>query len=209
MVFSEMAKTVDSEGGIMPRSPGREMFEGWFRTEVAKQWAHKGGAGLGETIARSLGAPTKAPQVAPQAVPGVPPAYRRAAEAFGVPPAQGRISSEYGHRHHPVTGQHSFHSGVDIAVPVGSAVRSPFVGKVTEVKEDPHLGLAVVVEHPDGLRSVFGHNSQAQVKVGQTVKAGEIIALSGNTGRTTGPHVHFSLYRNGRPVDPAQFVRLR
>ncbi len=207
MVFSEMAKTVDTQGGIMPQSPGREMFEGWFRTEVAKQFAEQGGTGLADTIARSLGAPPKNGKI--HAAPRVYREASRSGHSHGLPPVVGRVTSTFGHRHHPVTGRESFHSGVDIAVPTGTPVRAPFVGKVTAVDRDPLMGLRVTVEHPNGLRSVFGHNSEAQVQVGQRVKAGETIALSGNTGRTTGPHLHFSLYRGKEAVDPAQYVRLK
>lgn len=193
MMFEEMSKTVEEAEGLFPKTPGRDVYEGWFRSEVAQRWAKSGGAGLGDQIARSL---------------GDTPAVRPSGPRFSSP-VDGVVSSPYGPRPHPVTGRADFHEGVDLAVPEGSPVRTPFPGKVVEVKEDPHLGLAITVEHPGGYRSVYGHTQAALVEVGQAVAAGEVIGRSGQTGRVTGPHLHFALYQHGRPVDPSRWVSLR
>lgn len=194
MMFEEMAKTVEEADGLYPKTPGRDVYEGWFRTEIAQRWAKGGGAGLGDQIAKSLGADAPAP--------------RPVGPRFGSP-ADGPVSSTFGPRVHPVTGHRDFHEGVDLAVPVGSPVRSPFPGKVVAVAEDPHLGLAITVEHPGGYRSVYGHTEASLVKVGQSVAAGEVIGRSGQSGRVTGPHLHFALYHQGKAVDPSRWVSIR
>jgi flagellar protein FlgJ len=222
MVFEAMAEGVGQDDSLFPATPGRDMFQSWFRTEVAKQWANGGGTGLGDTIARSLaknagvelpaGGPISLDALSPRAPAaplGPPPRAEAAAGASrskpaiglapplpGPPsapasapgrlPVDGPITSHFGGRTHPVTHRHDFHNGIDLAVPVGTPVRVPFDGTVVEVERHPNLGLKVVVEHKGGFRSLYGHNSAIEVRVGQPVAAGEVIARSGNTGRSTG-----------------------
>jgi murein DD-endopeptidase MepM/ murein hydrolase activator NlpD len=94
------------------------------------------------------------------------------------------------------------HAGLDIAVPTGTAIRAAGGGVVTAADEDPELGLFVALRHPDGYESVYGHASRLLVASGDTVAAGQVIALSGSTGRSTAPHLHFEIRRDGRSVDP-------
>lgn len=202
MVFDEMDKTVNSEDGMFPRSPGMDMFQGWFRTEVAKNWAQNGGTGLGDMMAEQLrqrGA-VDAPSRSGASVVG-----QMASTSAGAP-VSGRITSGFGPRIHPVTGEQSFHKGVDIAVPVGTAVKTPYAGTVVKAGEGEHLGKYVMIEHPGGYRSVYGHNSSLSVQPGDTVAAGATIAQSGNTGRSTGPHVHFGLFKDGKAIDPMRWM---
>lgn len=98
------------------------------------------------------------------------------------------------------------HPGLDIAVPEGSYVRSVAEGLVTEVGRDSVYGLYVRVRHPEGLESLYGHNGWLFVEAGDSVRAREVVALSGNTGRSTAPHLHFELLRGGRSVDPSQWL---
>lgn len=98
------------------------------------------------------------------------------------------------------------HVGLDIAIPVGSYVRSAGTGVVSESGDDHEYGWYVRVEHQGGLTALYAHNSWTFVVAGDSVEAGEVIALSGNTGRSTAPHLHLEFARNGVAVDPLPFV---
>lgn len=98
------------------------------------------------------------------------------------------------------------HGGLDIAIPVGSYVRSTGAGVIDETGEDAEYGRYVRIDHADGMQSLYAHNSWTFVVAGDTVDAGEVIALSGNTGRSTAPHLHLEIARDGVPVDPLPFV---
>lgn len=117
-----------------------------------------------------------------------------------------RVTSGYGQRTDPFTGEVGFHSGIDIAVPVGTEVRPFKAGRVTFVGWESGYGLLVAVTHPDGLVTRYGHLSQALVSLHKEVGVGEVIALSGKSGRATGPHLHFEARRHGRVVDPLSEV---
>ena len=202
MMFEEMAKTVDREASLVPRSPGQDLYEEWFRGEVATEMARRGGMGLGDMIARSLGAtPISAPRAAE--------AYRKASGASLSIPVDGVVTSPVGVRIGPFTGRPERHTGMDIAVPEGSPVRCPLDGTVTVVGRDERGGLAITVRHRDGYTTGYAHLSESLVNPGDTVAAGQTIAKSGDSGRSTGPHLHFSVKRHGRPVDPSRWSMFR
>jgi murein DD-endopeptidase MepM/ murein hydrolase activator NlpD len=115
----------------------------------------------------------------------------------------GSISSEYGWRRDPIDGRERFHHGIDIAMPEGHEVSSVRGGRVTFAGELPGYGLTVVVEHGDRVATRYAHLSELNVALGQEVSAGDVIAKSGSSGRATGPHLHFEVLEDGRPVDPA------
>jgi murein DD-endopeptidase MepM/ murein hydrolase activator NlpD len=98
------------------------------------------------------------------------------------------------------------HSGLDIAVPEGSPIRATGGGVVRRAGEDPEYGLFVLLTHTGGYESMYGHASRLLVQPGDTVAAGEVVALSGSTGRSTAPHLHFEILREGRAVDPRTLV---
>lgn len=99
------------------------------------------------------------------------------------------------------------HPGVDIAVPIGTPVRAAGGGSAVEVGQDPEYGEFVLLEHRNGVRSMYGHLSRVLVTAGDTVAAGRVIGLSGNSGRSTAPHLHFEIRRGDRRVDPMSMVR--
>ncbi|WP_283598220.1 peptidoglycan DD-metalloendopeptidase family protein [Photobacterium phosphoreum] len=114
-----------------------------------------------------------------------------------------RISSPFNpHRRHPVTGRIQPHNGVDFAAPVGTPVLATGDGVVTRVTNHPYAGRYVVIKHSANYSTRYLHNSRILVKVGQRVKRGQEIALSGKTGRVTGPHIHYELLVRGKPVNP-------
>jgi murein DD-endopeptidase MepM/ murein hydrolase activator NlpD len=100
------------------------------------------------------------------------------------------------------------HPGIDVAVPIGSPVRATGGGTVLEAGSDPDVyGLFVLLEHPDGYQSMYGHLSRVTVAAGGFVPAGEVIGLSGNSGRSSAPHLHFEIRRDGRWLDPMTLVQ--
>jgi murein DD-endopeptidase MepM/ murein hydrolase activator NlpD len=122
-------------------------------------------------------------------------------------PVPGTIASRYGWRIHPVTGEKKFHNGVDFGGNLGDPIHAADGGVVTAVTFEPDgCGLYTVVDHKNGFVSTYCHQSEALVKVGQPVSAGQIIGKIGSTGQSTGPHLHFALKRNGASVDPEKFL---
>ena len=113
-----------------------------------------------------------------------------------------KISSDFGWRNDPIDGSHRFHAGTDIRLAYGRDVRAAASGVVTFAGEQGGYGTSVTVRHSDGLETRYAHLSATDVREGDTVSAGQVIARSGNTGRSTGPHLHFEVRQNGRPVDP-------
>ncbi|WP_246329910.1 M23 family metallopeptidase [Geomonas limicola] len=112
-------------------------------------------------------------------------------------PVQGVLTSKVGWRHDPIDGTLRHHNGIDIAVPAGTQVKAIAAGNVIESAAHSGYGNLVRVQHDDGSISSYGHNSRLDVAVGERVAAGQTLALSGSTGRSTGPHVHFELWKNG------------
>jgi murein DD-endopeptidase MepM/ murein hydrolase activator NlpD len=112
-------------------------------------------------------------------------------------PVNGIVTSKVGFRHDPIDGGLRHHSGVDIAVPTGTVVKAIAAGKVVESGWRGGYGNLVTVDHGGGMLSMYGHISRLDVKAGDQVQAGQALALSGSTGRSTGPHLHFELWNKG------------
>lgn len=129
----------------------------------------------------------------------IPPTYIK-------PISGGRISSNFGSRSAPTKGASTNHKGVDWAVPIGTIVAASNAGTVVQAGWLSGYGYAVYIDHGDGRQTRYGHLSKVLVKVGQTVAQGQKIALSGNTGRSTGPHLHFEIRINGTPVNPLKYL---
>lgn len=130
------------------------------------------------------------------------------ATPFGWPVA-GTISSSYGYRNHPVYEKRKFHTGVDLSVPSGSTVKATADGIVSFAGWTENSGIVVVAEHGHGFSTAYAHNRKALVRVGQSIARGDAIAMSGSTGVSTGPHVHYEIWRNGRHMNPAGFLARR
>lgn len=125
----------------------------------------------------------------------------------GRPISRGWMSSRYGYRTDPFSGRRTWHKGVDFAGVEGSEVVSVAAGVVTWAEARYGYGQMVEINHGNGYKTRYGHNSEVKVEVGDVVKRGEVVALMGSSGRSTGPHVHFEVYKNERPVDPASYIR--
>jgi murein DD-endopeptidase MepM/ murein hydrolase activator NlpD len=119
------------------------------------------------------------------------------------PLAGGTITSGVGMRIDPIDGAWRQHNGVDVVLPEGTPVRPAAAGVVVYSGKRPGYGFTVLVEHADGLLTLYGHNSRLLVSPGQQVDADTVIALSGNSGRSTGPHLHFEAWRSGCNITTA------
>ncbi len=119
------------------------------------------------------------------------------------------LTSSFGDRTHPTLGVRRFHSGVDIGVPTGTGVRATMPGTVRCACEDRVSGRHVVLDHGDALASVYCHASTLLVEDGEWVEQGQLVALSGSTGRSTGPHLHYALRIGGTWLDPVLVYRLQ
>ncbi|MFH1263115.1 MAG: M23 family metallopeptidase [Pseudomonadota bacterium] len=121
-------------------------------------------------------------------------------------PAHGWITSSFGYRVSPFTGEKQLHEGIDISAPPGTKVFAPADGVVTNTITEEGYGKVVAINHGYGIVTRFAHNSEIKVKVGQRIHRGEMISTIGNTGRSTGPHVHYEVRVNGIPVNPTRYI---
>lgn len=117
-------------------------------------------------------------------------------------PTRGWLSSYFGMRTSPFTGRRAMHEGLDIAANQGTPIVATADGTVVRVEYSPSYGKTLVIDHGYGYRTIFGHNAKILVKPGQKVRRGQRIAQVGNTGRSTGSHLHYELRLNGVPIDP-------
>lgn len=210
-LLKEMRESSDSDKSSAENAP---LF-GSIDTEFAMALSRAGGFGLTDRLADDLGSRFRSnPSTAVVAsgvgtTPGVVAETAVVAKRPETTPEVdfeapvGRVSSGFGWRRDPMKGDRAFHHGTDIAMPVGQDVGVAGAGKVTFAGEQGGYGLTVVVQHPDGLETRYAHLSAVLVNAGDTVAKGQAVAKSGNSGKSTGPHLHFEVRRNGQPVDPA------
>ncbi|MDZ7925599.1 MAG: peptidoglycan DD-metalloendopeptidase family protein [Marinagarivorans sp.] len=124
----------------------------------------------------------------------------------GRPVEKGYLSSRFGRRADPITGRVSLHSGIDFAGKEGADIVAVAAGVVTWAAERYGYGNLVEINHGNGFKTRYAHCKETLIKPGDVVKKGQVIALLGSTGRSTGPHVHFEVYKHGRAVDPASYI---
>lgn len=122
-------------------------------------------------------------------------------------PARGGISSPFGYRSNPFSGLRTYHAAIDIVVSLGTKVKATCEGKVADTGYNSVFGNYVILKHASGYQSLYAHLSQILVREGSSVAQGTIVGLSGNTGQSTGPHLHFSIFKNGQAVDPRKYVK--
>lgn len=121
-------------------------------------------------------------------------------------PTRGYMSRGFGYKNDPFTGFRQFHSGLDIANKTGTAILAAADGKVVSVRSNGGLGKMIVIDHGFGYKTRYGHLKSYKIKVGQKVKRGDIIAEMGNTGYSTGPHLHYEVLKNGKAVNPYKYI---
>jgi murein DD-endopeptidase MepM/ murein hydrolase activator NlpD len=121
-------------------------------------------------------------------------------------PVRGAVNSEYGRRLSPWTGAPEFHSGIDIAAERGISVKAPAPGTVVLAGSQAEYGNTVILDHGNDIKSLYGHLQKIHVTLGQRVERGQLIALSGNTGKTSGPHLHYEILVKGQAVNPRGYL---
>ncbi len=121
-------------------------------------------------------------------------------------PVPGYLSSRYGYRVHPKSGRRQMHTGVDISTDLGMEIHATADGIVTFAGKTKNSGNVLVVEHGHGFSTAYAHNKENLVDVGQRVTRGETIGLAGSTGRSTGPHVHYEIWKDGGHVNPSKYL---
>jgi murein DD-endopeptidase MepM/ murein hydrolase activator NlpD len=131
---------------------------------------------------------------------------RRALLPQNTPVSEGFVGSGFGMRTDPFTGQVSMHSGLDFAAPVGTPIFAAAGGVVASAEVHPAYGKTVVIDHGNDLSTLYAHASRFDVKPGDIVRRGQKIAAVGNTGRSTGPHLHFEVHLKGQPQNPSRFL---
>ena len=124
----------------------------------------------------------------------------------GRPIRKGWLSSRFGYRNDPITGKRAWHNGVDFAGIEGNTVITVAAGVVVYAASRHGYGKMIEINHGGGFSSRYGHHKELIVKVGDIVKKGQVIGFMGSSGRSTGPHVHFEVYKNGRAVDPSSYI---
>ncbi len=168
------------------------------RRRVLADVTYQNGTRTGSTIVRQ--------ETIKEAVPEIIERGTQSPPTFIWPVSSGYVSSGFGARSRPKAGASTYHQGVDIAVSIGTTVRASSGGTVITAGWVSGYGNAVYIRHADGVVTRYGHLSKILVSVGETVTQGERIALSGNTGNSTGPHLHFEMRINGTAVNPLNYI---
>jgi murein DD-endopeptidase MepM/ murein hydrolase activator NlpD len=123
-----------------------------------------------------------------------------------ITPTRGWVTSSFGYRSSPFTGNREIHRGIDIAGRMGTPVIAPADGVVRYARDRRALGNAISVSHGYGIETIYGHLHELRVQPGQKIRRGQVIATMGNTGRSTGPHLHYQVEVNGKPVNPQNYI---
>ncbi len=168
------------------------------RRRVLADVTYQNGTRTGSTIVRQ--------ETIKEAVPEIIERGTQSPPTFIWPVSSGYVSSGFGARSRPKAGASTYHQGVDIAVSIGTTVRASSGGTVITAGWVSGYGNAVYIRHADGVVTRYGHLSKILVSVGETVTQGERIALSGNTGNSTGPHLHFEMRISGTAVNPLNYI---
>ena len=122
-------------------------------------------------------------------------------------PVQGRIMSLFGTRTDPFSGEDAIHKGLDLSAPKGTPVEATGDGIVARAEWSGRYGKLVIIDHGHGMETWYAHLSAIDVVAGQEIRRGEVLGLSGGTGRVTSPHLHYEVHENGNPVNPSHFLR--
>jgi murein DD-endopeptidase MepM/ murein hydrolase activator NlpD len=189
--------------------PGSAVREGLFSSTLADAVAQSGGLGLADQIVRSLGGTGEAGPGAlapPSPLPG-PAAAAARTPAVAPLAADARLTSRFGVRTDPFTGLPATHRGEDYGAPEGTPIVAAAPGRVVAAGPRGGYGNAVEIDHGNGLVTLYAHAAELSVRAGDSVDAGQEIATVGETGRATGPHLHFEVRLEGRAVDPSKVLK--
>jgi murein DD-endopeptidase MepM/ murein hydrolase activator NlpD len=188
---------------------GAPMMADQMNSELGLALSKSGGIGLTNFLLQALQRDDQPPFAAASDTHGGEPALMPLASAVTVPAVLAGspvdpsvISSDYGWRSDPIDGRARFHAGRDLRVAYGQQVRAATGGVIKSAGEQSGYGLTIVIDHGQGLETRYAHLSSIEVLRGANVVPGQAIARSGNSGRTTGPHLHFEIRQDGQPIDP-------
>jgi murein DD-endopeptidase MepM/ murein hydrolase activator NlpD len=223
-----LAEARPQGGGMLDGGFAGDTFKEMLDEAVADKVAAAGGLGMGDLFARqlsgghelpptagALGHPTPAGGALGHPTPAGAldfPAPGHAALPGAAPlamPVIGRATSAYGLRADPVHHAQELHPGLDLAAPTGAPVGAAAGGTVTHAGPAGTYGNLVIIRHDDGLETRYAHLSAVEAKVGARVEPGQVVGRVGSTGNSTGPHLHFEVRRDGKPLDPSQFLSPR
>ena len=204
-LWQQMQKTTGG-AGLFGEGAGSEVYQTMFDQAISRVAAEKSPLGIGRlmTTRMSGGAQARSTNSLMEAISS----YESDHPGLSWP-LLGPISSEYGKRSDPFTGEEKFHHGLDIAAREGTPIRAPMAGTVTFAGEKGGYGLTTILDHGNGLSTLYAHQRNLTMKAGDRVQRGDVIGKSGNTGRSTGPHLHFEVRQNGTSVDPMTLLKNR
>jgi murein DD-endopeptidase MepM/ murein hydrolase activator NlpD len=203
-----LRQIIDASGAFRGgEGPGAGVRADLFAGTLADAVARSGGIGLADAVTRSLGAPGGGASPSPGAFPSAPPRPAPSGLPLDAAPVGGPVTSGFGVRPDPFTGERAVHRGLDLGAPEGTPILSPAPGLVRSAGARGGYGKTVEIDHGGGLVTLYGHASELKVSAGERVLAGQEIARVGHTGRATGSHLHFEVRLGGRPVDPARVLK--
>jgi murein DD-endopeptidase MepM/ murein hydrolase activator NlpD len=220
-MLAAMRRTVP-KSGLLDKGFAHDTYLSLFDQEIARHMARREELGLTALLQRQLkdtdadrqlpGRPDTAllrPSTALQARRATAiDAYRQQAgptDGMFMLPVEGQHTSGFGMRMHPIDHEERLHSGMDIAAPAGTPIQAAAAGQVVFSGTQAGYGNVVVIQHEEGYSTLYAHNTANLVSVGTTVSQGQPIATVGSTGRSTGPHLHFEVRKDGKRLDPVQF----
>jgi murein DD-endopeptidase MepM/ murein hydrolase activator NlpD len=220
LMLKAMRETIE-ESGLMEGGFGKSIYTEMFDQEVSVNLAKRGTLGISDLLYKKLAANSNEEESEKSAQPSITaPSGRSAApsspssqdqdagskQEYEITdlqlPVQAPISSAFGIRRDPLSHQARFHKGLDLAAPEGMNVVPALSGTVVSAGYESGYGNTVVVLHAGGVQTRYGHLGTINVKAGDSITSQDVLGTVGNTGRSTGPHLHFEVIRMGRPVDP-------
>jgi murein DD-endopeptidase MepM/ murein hydrolase activator NlpD len=214
-----MRETIE-ESGLTEGGFGKSIYTELFDQEVALNMARHGALGISDLLYRHLSETTPSDEKTPGKVPSDDSVPRQSNPSQASPvneissnkaeheisdvqiPILAPVSSAFGMRKDPFSSKTKFHKGVDLAAPEGMSVPAALPGKVISAGYESGYGNTVLIQHGNGLQTRYGHLGSINVKKGDVVASESVLGTVGNTGRSTGPHLHFEVIHMGKPVDP-------
>lgn len=207
-MVKQMRRTI-VKSGLNDGGKGEEIFTSMMDEELSKQMSSRQGLGLKDVLMEQLTG--RREKILPRGIAAWNYSKNTDVQKREHPfllPVIGEISSAYGWRKDPFTGKRDFHHGIDIASPSGSEVFATEGGYVVFSGWKEGYGRMVEIEHKDGLSTIYAHNSKNLVKEGENVNRNQTIALVGNSGKSTGPHLHYEVRENGKPINPTKLTHM-
>lgn len=209
-----MRETIE-ESGLTEGGFGKSIYTELFDQEISQTIARRGALGIADLLYKNLaGKETVTPPPDAQPASGATPPAKILSEKTQAEenadisdlqlPVRAPVSSRFGMRRDPFSGRQKFHKGLDLAAPEGTKVVAALPGKVLSAGFLPGYGNTILVQHAEGIQTRYGHLGSIQVKVGDAVDSESVLGTVGQTGRSTGAHLHFEVIRMGEPVDPLQ-----